>query len=51
MIKTKTKTTCADHTYGPRSYVAWHEWAERMSKTHVQKKCDECGLWEIWVPK
>ena len=43
-----TATTCADHTYGPDNYAAWHEWAEKKSKTHDQSKCDECGLYAIW---
>lgn len=30
-------------------YVAWHEWAERMTKLgNRQKKCDTCGLFAIW---
>ena len=44
-------TTCADHTYGPDNYLAWHEWAERMGETHDQRTCDECGLYLIWTPK
>jgi hypothetical protein len=39
------------HTACPRGYVQWHEWAERMSKTHKQKRCPACGLWSIWVPR
>lgn len=41
----------ADHVYGPRGYVQWHEWAERMSKTHRQSKCKGCGYWLIAWPK
>lgn len=45
-------TTCKDHTPDqPNLYLAWHEWANRMSKTHRQVKCRECGLYKIWVPK
>lgn len=44
-------TTCADHTYGPAAYVAAAEWAERMAETHDQRRCDECGLWKIWVKR
>ena len=36
------------HTEGPAGYVAWHEWAERMSKRYVQERCPKCGLWKIW---
>lgn len=32
----------------PSGYVAWHEWAERMSKTHHQERCPECGRLTIW---
>lgn len=46
-----TVSTCDDHVYGPDGYLAWHEWAQRMSKTHQQIRCDECELWAIWVPK
>ena len=35
----------------PKGYLAWHEWAEQMSKTHRQERCPECGYWHIWVPK
>jgi len=31
--------------------LQWLEWAERMTKTHRQERCPDCGLWEIWVPK
>lgn len=44
-------TTCANHTAAPESYMGWHAWADRMSKTHAQVKCQECGLWSIWLPK
>lgn len=32
-------------------YVAWHQWAKKMSKTHVQEKCPGCGLYKIWRKK
>jgi hypothetical protein len=35
----------------PEGYIAWHEWADKMSKTHRQEKCPCCGLWKIWVKK
>lgn len=39
------------HTASPDGYIAWHEWAERMSETYRQVKCPDCGLYAIWVPK
>ena len=39
----------ADHTKAPSDYLAWHAFAERMSKTHDQIRCDGCGYWMIWV--
>jgi hypothetical protein len=43
-----TDGTCK-HTPCPEEYLAWHEWAERKAKTHVQERCPHCGLWAIWV--
>lgn len=40
-----------DHTYQPEGYIAWHQWADKMSKTHKQRKCAGCGLYVIWEPK
>lgn len=37
------------HTSCPEGYIQWHAWAERMMKTHKQKRCPECGFWSIWV--
>ncbi len=34
----------------PTGYVAWHQWAGRMARIHTQRKCDGCGLHNIWVP-
>ncbi len=45
---------CPDHeahTVAPEGYIQWHAWAETMSKTHHQRKCDGCGLFAIWEPK
>jgi hypothetical protein len=45
---------CSDfenHTPGPEGYLAWHSWAQMMSKTHRQERCPTCGLWTIWRPK
>lgn len=41
----------AKHTESPDGYIAWHEWAERKAKTHVQERCPGCGLFMIWKPK
>lgn len=49
---TNTGTTCSDHDPSePESYVGWHTWAAAMGKTHHQHRCEECGLWRIWIPK
>ena len=42
---------CSKHTPCPSGYVEWHEWAEKKSKTHKQKRCAGCGLYSIWVKK
>lgn len=39
------------HTPCPDGYIARHEWAKRMSKTHAQTTCPGCGLWKIWLPR
>ena len=40
------------HTPGqPTGYQAWHTWAKEMAKTHRQKRCPGCGLYQIWIPK
>jgi hypothetical protein len=41
---------CDDHTRCPSGYIEWHDWAEQKSKTHLQVKCPECGLYSIWLP-
>ena len=48
---TLTDWPAIGHNEGPDNYVAWHEWAERMSETHVQSRCPACGLWAIWTPR
>lgn len=35
----------------PEGYLAWHEWADKKSKTHRSLKCRGCGLYTISVPK
>lgn len=42
---------CEPHMLCPSGYNDWHNWARRMGKTHVQRKCKGCGLFEIWEPK
>jgi hypothetical protein len=41
----------AEHTKAPEGYLAWHDWAERKSKTHRQRRCKGCGRLAIWEPK
>ena len=36
------------HRKQPTGYVDWHEWADKMRKTHDQKWCDKCKRWAIW---
>lgn len=40
-----------DHTPAPKGYIAWHEWAAEMAKTHLQTRCVGCGLLKVLVPK
>lgn len=40
-----------EHTPQPRGYLEWHAWADRMRKTHRQKRCRGCGRYLIVVPK
>jgi len=40
------------HTPEPPGYTQWHEWADAMSETHRQTRCQgTCGLLCVWVPK
>lgn len=39
------------HTPCPVGYTQWHEWADKMSKTHEQVRCPSCGLFTIWKRK
>jgi hypothetical protein len=41
----------ARHTPCPEGYLQWHEWAEKMLRTHVQVKCPTCGMYAIWKRK
>lgn len=40
-----------DHTPAPSGYIAWHEWAKKMGRTHRPIKCTGCKRYAIWVPK
>lgn len=48
----KSADLCPDaakrHTKAPTGYIAWHEWAEKKSKTHKQERCPTCGFFSIW---
>ena len=49
-----TDPTCPNvkrHTKCPEGYLAWHEWAEKKSKTHEQVICGGCGRLAIWIKK
>lgn len=39
------------HTPRPEGYMQRQAWAERMSKTHKQKRCPGCARFAIWIPK
>lgn len=41
----------ANHTKSPLGYLAWHEWAEKMSRRYKQVVCDGCGRYSIWVAR
>src|SRR6185503_15412869 len=32
----------------PDAYLAW---VEKMSRTHEQEQCRDCGLWHVWKEK
>ena len=40
-----------NHTPEPRGYLAWHEWAEGMSRTHLQARCKGCVLLKVWIAR
>lgn len=43
---------CEPHTPGqPDGVAQWHDWRIEMEKTHVQRQCKGCGLWDIWELK
>lgn len=33
----------------PPTYLAWQNWAEKMSKTHHQEACPGCGRFSVWM--
>ena len=39
------------HTEQPTAYLAWHQWAQKMRRTHRQTRCPGCGLFYLWKPK
>lgn len=50
-----TASGCPDrdrlHTPGqPTNPAAWQEWADAMSRTHVQTRCPSCRQWAVWRP-
>ncbi len=46
------RSTCPGRTnHEPASYLAWHEWAARMAKSHTQHRCPGCGYWRVWRPR
>lgn len=38
------------YRHEPQGYLEWHEWAERMSRTHHQERCPGCQLYTVWRP-
>lgn len=39
-----------EHAPQPRGYVQWFEWAARKAyRGWTQRRCDGCGLLNIWV--
>ena len=46
-----SNATNPNHRIGPSSYIARQEWVERLTKTHMQRKCPKCELFVMWVPR
>ena len=42
---------CRSRKDEPKDYVSWYRWVERMSRTHRQKQCTQCGTWHVWARK
>lgn len=51
MSKNTPLPDCVHRPDEPTDYLAWHDWADKMAKTHVQIRCQGCGLYKTWVPK
>ncbi len=50
----RTAEDCPDieqHTACPTGYLQWHDWAEKMSRTHRSTRCPTCGFYAVWLPK
>lgn len=45
----------SEHTPAPAGYVAWHTWAEGMSRLGYRSTRHDapngCGLWTQWVTR
>lgn len=41
----------AEHTPCPVGYLEWWSWAERMNRTHGQRRCPGCNRWVIWCER
>lgn len=39
------------YRHGPTGYVEWQEWANKLSKTHRQLPCPNCGRLTVWKEK
>jgi hypothetical protein len=50
-IPNETCVLADGHTPEPAGYLAWHDWAYQMDRTHVQRSCPACGLLVVWIPK
>lgn len=42
---------CAHDPWPDLSGFEMDDWLAEMSRTHVQRRCDACGLWAIFEPK
>lgn len=38
------------HRREPSDYHGWMDFAERLSRTHHQEPCPDCGRLTIWKP-
>lgn len=51
MAKKTNFNICKRNPNEPQSYIQWHAWAEKMSETHSNEKCEYCGLFHVWVKR